>query len=292
MKEAFVGFDSAWGGGRAGAMTWVIFEDNHLVSSALPRLVGFADAVQGIREIRGNCDDVLITIDQPIIVPNNFGVRPVDPVAHSLMDALHSIGQFANRRDGRNRSMFGDKAPVWQFAGTIGPQGYSGRTDNGDRRAFVDHQAATIPSKRAIHLIEVYPALSLPALQPTFMQHRKNGRRWAARYNPDRRRTFSLDDWRLVCETVVNYADRFHLQTLSDWAGEIGELAVPAKEHQDKVDAALCLIIALQWRRGREIDGMCVIGDLDTGYIVTPTSDDTRRILQEAVERRVPLDCR
>ena len=290
--EAFVGFDSAWGGNRMGAITWAIFEDNHFVNSEPPRLVGFADAAQEIEELKRNCDDVLIAIDQPIIVPNNFGVRPVDPVAHSLMDSLQSIGQFANRRDGGNASMFGDDAPVWLFAGTIGPQGYSGRTDNGDQRAFVDYQAATIPSERAIHIIEVYPALSLPALQPMFMQHRRNGRRWAARYNPDRRRTFSLDDWRLVCETVGNYADHFHLQTLSDWAGEIRQLAAPAKEHQDKVDAALCLIIALQWRRGRHIDAMCVIGDLDTGYIVTPTSDDTRRILQEAVERRVPLDCR
>ena len=272
-------------------MTWAIFEDDHFVSSALPRLVGFADAAQDIGELRGNCDDVLIAIDQPIIVPNNYGVRPVDPVAHSLMDALQSIGQFANRRDRGNISMFGDKAPVWQFAGTIGPQGYPGSTDNGDWRAFVDYQAATIPSEQTIHLIEVYPALSLPALQPTFMEHRNNGRRWAARYNPERP-SFSLDDWRLVCETVVGYADQFHLQTLSDWAGEMREIAAPAKEHQDKVDAALCLIIALQWRRGRQIDGMCVIGDLDTGYIVTPTSDDTRRILQEAVDRRVPLDCR
>ena len=80
--------------------------------------------------------------------------------------------------------------------------------------------------------------------------------------------------------------------TLYEWAGKMRELVEPEKGHQDRVDASICLIIALQWRRGRQVDGMCVIGDLDTGYIVTPTSKDTRAILQTAVDRRVPLNCR
>ena len=292
MKEAFVGFDSAWGRDRSGAVAWAVFEDEVLKKAVCPRLASFDVTAQIIENLQGECDDVLIAIDQPIIVPNSYGIRPVDPVAHSLMDALHSVAQFSNRRgDRRNQSMFGDNAPVWQFTGMIGPQGYSGSTNKDDWCAFVDYQAAMSPSERTTHLIEVYPALALPALQPTFMQHRNNRRRWAARYNPEAK-TFPLDDWRLVCEVVVSYANQFHLQTLSDWAGKIKELAQPVKEHQDKVDAAVCLIIAIQWRQGRQSDGMCVIGDLDTGYIVTPTSDDTKEILQNAVDRRVPLDCR
>ena len=58
----------------------------------------------------------------------------------------------------------------------------------------------------------------------------------------------------------------------------------PEKRHQDKIDAALCLIIALLWRR--QIPGGCVVGDLDTGYIVTPTSPETQEILEAACNKR------
>ena len=51
----------------------------------------------------------------------------------------------------------------------------------------------------------------------------------------------------------------------------------PQKRHEEKIDAALCLIIALQLRR--QSNGVRVIGNLDKGYIVTPTSGKTRRIL-------------
>ena len=54
----------------------------------------------------------------------------------------------------------------------------------------------------------------------------------------------------------------------------------PKKRHQDKIHAALCLIIALQWRRQSNV--VWVIGNLDKGYIVTPTSGETRPILRDA----------
>lgn len=290
MKEAFVGFDPAWGGNRPGAIACAIFQGDKLERTTLPRLASFDDAARIIEELQEECDDVLIAIDQPIIVPNRYGVRPVDPVAHALMDAIFSIGLFVNRGDKGQRRHFGDRAPVWRFIGQIGPTGYSGMSDNDDRRAFVDFEVAKRPGKGATHLIEVYPALALPALNRVFMD-----RRSAARYNPDNRRRpypFSLDDWRLVCETVGSYAKQFHIPTLYEWAGKMRKLAEPEKEHQDRLDASICLIIALQWRNGRQIDGMCVIGDLNTGYIVTPTSKDTRVILQNAVDMRVPLNCR
>ena len=107
----------------------------------------------------------------------------------------------------------------------------------------------------------------------------------AARYDPENRwgeNRFSLDDWKSVCETVAYCAERIGLQELSQWAGEMvvpwDAPRRPRKLHQDKIDAALCLLIATQWRR--QTNGVCVIGDLQTGYMVTPTSDSTREILQ------------
>lgn len=278
MKEAFVGFDSAWAGHQAGAMAWVVFQDEVLEKAPSPRLVGFADAAEIIEDLQRECDDVLVAIDQPIVVPNDTGSRPVDFVVDSLMQHLNSHAQMANRtQPNPNRYMFGDEAPVWKFMSKIGPGGYSGRTDRDDRRAFVDFQAAKI-SAETTRVIEVYPALALAGLNARFMD-----RRSAASYNPQNKQ-FSLDDWKFVCGSVACSAGHFDLQEISRWVKEMEEPWVsprrPRKLDQDKIDAALCLLIALMWRR--QSHEVRVFGDLETGYIVTPTSDATRTILEAA----------
>ena len=278
MKEAFVGFDSAWSGKTHGAISYAVFQGDTLEKVSLPQLSDFSDAARMIKRLKRECDDVLIAIDQPIIVPDSSCSRPVDRVAHSLMVRLRSAAQFANRT--RNPNAFGDDAPVWKFINKIGPSGYSGRTtDSDDNRAFVDFETAKTATSQT-HLIEVYPALALPALESEFMKRRR-----AAKYNPDRG-TFRLDDWQLVCRTIESCAEEMRLQQLSEWSSEMANPwdspLKPQKPHQDKIDAALCLIIAMQLRRHREKYRVRVVGHLESGYMVTPTSHRTRRILQEA----------
>lgn len=284
MKEAFVGFDSAWGGHRAGAIAWVVFHDEVPEKAPPPRLVGFADAAEIIEDLQRECDDVLVAIDQPIVVPNDRCNRPVDDVGDSLMQHLNSSALKANRTEqGRgfnNIYLHGNEAPVWRFMSKIGPCEYFGRTDTDDNRAFVNFEAAQIPAGNT-HVIEVYPALALAALNPIFMD-----RESAARYDPQGY-AFDRDDWETVCNTIANLAREIGLQSLSQWATEMvtpwDSPNRPRKLHQDKIDAAICLLVALQWRR--QSDGICVIGDLQTGYIVTPTSDATREILQPTCDR-------
>ena len=278
MKEAFVGFDSAWAVRNSGAIAYAVFDGDDLEIS-LPQLADFPDASRIINKLQLECDDVLVAIDQPIIVPNPDHSRPVDLVARSLMSRLRSAAQSASRN---KESMFGDNAPVWGFISRIGPPQYAGRTtDLAQNRAFVDFKAARNAADQT-HLIEVYPALALPALGPEFMD-----RNSAARYNPQRK-TFNLSDWELVCNSVAHWGDELGLQALSQWAREMVEpwdsAERPEKRHQDKIDAALCLIIALLWRR--QILGVCVVGDLDTGYIVTPTSPETQEFLEAACNKR------
>ena len=285
MKEAFVGFDSAWGGHRAGAIAWAIFQDEVPENTPPPSLVGFADAAEIIEDLQRECDDVLVAIDQPIIVPNDLGERPVDTVADAFMQQLNSTALKANRTEPQvNIYLHGDEGPVWKFMRKIGPCEYFGRPDCHDMRTFVDFEAAQIPSRNT-RVIEVYPALALAGLNPIFTD-----RRSAARYDPENRRRphpFSLNDWRSVCNTVAYCAEQLGLPRLPQWAREMvtpwDSPKRPRKLHQDKIDAALCLLVAVQWRR--QADGVSVIGDLENGYIVTPTSDRTREILQEACKR-------
>ena len=130
---------------------------------------------------------MLVVIDQPIIVPNASGTRPVDSVAKSFMGQLGSAAQHANRSESRIKaSMFGDEAPIWKFIGKIVPSEFLGRTTGPvENRAFVNFSAAKAATGQT-RMIEVYPAMALPALESGFMELRRKKRRYAARYDPSR----------------------------------------------------------------------------------------------------------
>ena len=285
MKEAFVGFDSAWSANNQGAICYAIYEEGVPSAVSLPQAASFDDAAEIIGNLKAQCDDVLVGIDQPIIVPYCTSGRPVDTVVKSFMGRLRSAAQTAMRSgEGSQAKMFGDGAPVWGFISGFGHCEYTGKTGRGCGDIVNFEAAKTSTGQTGIHFVEVYPALALPALQPAFMEHRHelNGQRvlWAARYNPRRKGTFSLADWQLVCKTVGHCACEFDLRELSEWATNKARLSPPGKPDQDKIDAALCLLVALQWRR--QSHGARVIGDLETGYIVVPTSEKTWQFLTPA----------
>ena len=196
-------------------MAWVVCQDQVPEKCVLPRLVGFADAAEIIEDLQRECDDVLVAIDQPIIVPNDVGRRPVDCIADSVMQHLKSSALMANRTEKgkgfNNTYLHGNEAPVWKFMSKIGPCGYSGTTDREDERALVAFQSAQMPTDdntHGTHVIEVYPAMALTALNPKFMC-----RGSAARYDPENYQ-FSSEDWetrlqyrRLLCGTIWSSGD-------------------------------------------------------------------------------------
>ncbi len=269
MREAFIGFDSAWAGKVPGGIVWATFEDQHLAAFAEPRLAGFNDAAQIIETLRSECDYVLVAVDQPTVVPNETGSRPVDGVARGLISKLGSGVQPANRS---KLAMFGSNAPIWRFLERLGAS---------------ENPPAARTSTHGLHLIEVFPALALPALEPEIMQR---GR--AAHYNPATKKTFSRNDWRLVGGGVRRRASALGIAPLAHWADQQIGLAVPTKRAQDCLDAAICLIVALEWRRAPR-GRVAVIGDGRTGYIVAMVSPETRQILERAaIANGVAFDAR
>ena len=266
MREAFVGFDSAWAGKAPGGIATAVFVDRRLAAFTEPRLARYDEAARMIETLRSECDYVLVAVDQPIVVPNESGSRPVDGVARCLISKLRSGVQPANRG---KEEMFGSNAPIWRFLQRLGA---------------CENPPAARTSTRGLHVLEVFPALALPALEPEIL---KRGR--AARYNPTKR-TFSRDDWRLVAECVRCRASALGMVPLSRWAGCQAGLAVPTKHDQDRLDAAICLVVALEWRFGPR-DRVAVIGDGRSGYMVTPVSAETREVLERAATAKgVPFD--
>ena len=276
-REAFVGFDSAWAGNAPGGIASATFSQDSLLETRLPEPAGFDDAARIIEALASTHAYVLVAIDQPTVVPNQTGSRLVDRVAASLVSRLRGGVQPANQgktKSGRTMPskvrMFGPEAPIWQFLRRIDA---------------VQNPPQSRSAASGLHAIEVFPALALPALEPAILERKR-----AARYNPANRRRFSLSDWRLVARAASRHAAALRLTALSEWAHDLAEIPKPTKTDQDCLDAAICLIVALQWRRAPR-NQVTVIGDAQSGYMVSPVTPATHAIIQPAATRRgVPMD--
>ena len=183
IHEAFVGFDSAWAGNAPGGIASASFSQDRLIETRLPEPAGFDCAAAIIEDLQSTHDFVLVAIDQPTIVPNQTGSRPVDRVAASLISRLRGGVQPANQgktKSGRTIQskvrMFGPDAPIWRFLRRINA---------------VQNPPESRSALSGLHVIEVFPALALPALEPAILERKR-----AARNNPANRRRFSFPDRR------------------------------------------------------------------------------------------------
>ena len=262
MREVFVGFDSAWGNKIPGGIVWAMFVDGRVDRVSEPQPASFDEAAAVINDLRSNSDYVLIALDQPTIVPNESGSRPVDRVAGSLLSRIGGAAQPANRSKSK---LFGAEAPVWNFLKRIKAR---------------ENPPAAREEAQGVYLIEVFPALALPTLAPSIW-----ARRAAAKYNPGKP-NFRLSDWKLVSDAVRHHSHALGLESLSVWANRLASSASPEKLDQDCMDAAICLVVALQWRR-QPRTRMAIIGDGQNGYMVTPVTPEIReRILEPAATKQ------
>lgn len=209
----------------------------------------------------------LIAIDQPTIVPNDKGMRPVEKVAASIVSWLGGGVQPAYRE---KENMFGDSAPIWKFLRRLGAR----ENPELSRRAV-----------RGKFIMEVFPALALPSLNRTFCGWKKG-----PRYNPANRGRFRKKAWQRVVATVLREARKLKCEKFIRWCNQLGKVTAPRKCHQDRLDAAICLLIMIRWRRGQRKDS-AMIGDLKQGYIVAPVVDEIKdRLRNAALDRGVALD--
>ena len=270
MREVLVGFDSAWTDSSVnpGAIAALVLVDGEPTDFHAPILATFDAATVFIQAVARDADYTLIAIDQPTVVPNEEGCRPVDRVAGSLISRLCGGVQPA-RRGGLATPLFGDGAPIWRFLRQIDAIQDPLRARDASERRFV---------------MEVFPALALPAFVPALWQRGRG-----AKYNPSAAK-FDGSDWPLVASGVASFAQGLKANALSRWAATQARIVKPRKADQDRLDAAICLSVALAWRRGSR-ENLLVVGDERRGYIATVVSTDTRNVLvRSASERHVPVN--
>ena len=264
IRFSVIGFDSAWAGRKPGAVCAVRRDEKGGFEFISPILASFDQALEFVREEQGKCDICLVCLDQPTIVPNYEGARPVDRVAASLVSWLGGGVQPANRA---RSGLFDDAAPIWQFIRRLG--------------AIEDPNRART-AKTGLFLIEVFPALALPTMVPDC-----NARKAALRYNPARK-TFRLDDWGRVVDAVDTTGT--DVRGLKEWCREYRQNGKPGKCHQDKLDAVICALIGITWLTAPPVRSI-MIGDLKRGYMVAPVSAEVRdHLMRAAACRRVPVD--
>jgi predicted RNase H-like nuclease len=160
--------------------------------------------------------------------------------------------------------MFGKKAPLWpflrKFGGAANPRG---RIDIGSR------------------VFETYPVLAMIALGWTLPDRtRPSGR--LPKYNPMRKKTFSRKDWQYLCGRVSRALRKHGLLDLPRWIDTVSRKALPAKVDQDGLDACLCLLVALHMMKAK---ACLMVGNLQTGYIVVPSSEILSLELEDRCKR-------
>ncbi len=244
MEYVFTGFDSAWGGNIKGAICDLVLHDGALLPQE-PVNVTWDDAVRRIA--RYNEAKVHIwAVDQPICLTNLVGARPVETrLAQALMADFRCGAHSSNLANG----CWSADAGIWRFLQALVEQGY--RHD----------PIKTVEAQSGKFFFECFPH---PALLGLFDLSR------LLKYKV---RHHDASAWQQLIQHLQSLDSRQELP-ISNIRKLVPDDLKQTKANEDKLDAILCAYTAAYWWKfGTSRSTM--LGDLISGYIVTPHSKRT-----------------
>ena len=244
MKTLLVGFDSAWTANNSGGLVGTYLDGGTFHDLGLPQVADFPRAQEIILRWQHDLQPAttIVLLDQPTIVKNKKRQRPVENIVGSSVSRRRGGMQPANTS---KTGMFDEGAPVWEFLALFGGAADPLRPAAGTR------------------VFETYPVLSMIALGWLLPDSRPANR--LPKYNP-LNRNFSNTDWQFVCKQAAQEFRQRGLFEMVKWIDSVPKTA-PRKCDQDKLDACLCLLVALDLAERKDC---LMVGDLRTGYIVAP----------------------
>lgn len=250
MTTLLVGFDSAWTPGNSGAMAGLVHrDDGSFLELDVPQIVDYPEAEALIVKWQAEIVPAVtvVMLDQPTIVNNTAGQRPVENIIGSPVSLRYGGVQPANTS---KEEMFGADAPVWPFLRRFGGP------------------ADPLKPDGSTWVFETYPVLAMIALEWTRPDVRATGR--LPKYNPERRKTFTAADWQHVCGLAAVAFNERQLTQTAAWISNVGLNLSPRKSQQDGLDACLCLLVAIYFSEGKDC---LMVGDMQTGYVIVPCNN-------------------
>ena len=172
MTTLLVGFDSAWTPTNSGALVGVLQSDDGTFHGlGAPQIVDYREA-EGVI-LQWQAEQVptatIVLLDQPTIVKNATGQRPVENIVASPV-SLRRGGMYPANTT--REEMFGMGAPVWPFLTRFGGP------------------ADPLEPITDTRVFETYPVLTMIALGWMLPDSRAAGR--LPKYNPERKSLFDL----------------------------------------------------------------------------------------------------
>lgn len=283
MRFLLVGFDSAWSADNLGSIVAVLQDETGAFREvgSLPRegkgvqnqvvnLAKFRDALRLIKEWKSKYEPLrtIVLMDQPTIVKNKRGQRPVERIVSS---AVSRRGGGVQPAYTAKVKLFGSCAPVWEFLNE-----FSGPANL--RRPLLKETA----------VFETYTALTLIALGWTLPQSSDPKKSRLPKYNPKNQKNFSISDLRFVCQKLRNAFQLRGLLKISEWLKDASKKVEQAKNRreakqvQDCIDACICLLVALYLVEGKKC---LIVGNQKEGYIIVPYNECLVTELYERCEK-------
>ncbi len=251
MTRLFTGFDSAWGGRNRGAICNLrIGDDDHeleLVDE--PVTVSWDEACARLADYTTR--DHVIAIDQPLVVPNASGLRPVDrKLAKALM---RDYGLGAHAANTSNDACFGPQSGIWSFVESLEREGFEQTPSD---------VASRVPARR---YFECYPHLALIGLFGL------------KRVLPYKVHHDNLEAWREALRLVRSLEAR--ALAVCNIANFFPTDLPYTKANEDLLDSVISAYVAAHlWFFGTTQN--LIIGSLSTGYMVTPADSALRASLE------------
>lgn len=260
MRAVFTGFDSAWGERNTGAICELVLQDDGslLLQNDQPVSANWNAAIAQARRKADAALDIW-AIDQPICVVNESGCRPVEvDLARALMADFDCGAHSSNLTN----PCWTPNARIWDLQRTLVANEYC-------------HNPMAIPkAEGGRYYFECYPH---PAIVGLFdLNH-------ILKYKV---RHGDRDAWQQLVRLLQGLASaQLPITNVGVFARE--GLA-QSQDNENKLDSIVCAYVAAYWwRYGTERSTM--IGDLTTGYIVTPHSDRTLLALSKAFPDRLNM---
>jgi predicted RNase H-like nuclease len=241
--DQFLGIDFGWNGKPSGlaALGW---DGQVLELQDSRRRTGVAEILSWVEEF-STPSSTLISIDAPLIITNQAGMRSVERILQREFGKYHAgpypanLGcTFAARNLGLCSSLL--------------------------EKGFA-HGCCMAPKSRGRHQIEVFPH---PAIVNLFGLDR------TIKYKKGRlsTRRAELQRYRDLTNEVLS---RLTPSLGSPRLGEVPSTGVHMKEYEDRLDAILCAFIGAHWWYWGH-DRNQVFGDAEAGYVVVPNRYHSR----------------